>query len=336
MSDDTHDRPRGPVFIEDDLPELDLTPSSAPPVPDATGVAMVRATKVAARRSSWFSRVFWGALTSLLLILIGDAAWTFAMSLIERNVVLGQVVIGLIAIVGLGIFLAVARELIGLARLSRVDALRTQAELAKLSADRTQALKVTASLSSLYNGRDELAEARALLKRSQEDVLDADALLELAERAYLTPLDAAARLEIEAAARTVAGVTALLPLALADVAAALTSNLRMIRRIAEIYGGRAGLLGSWRLFKTVAAHLIATGAVAVGDDIIGAVAGGGLLSKLSRRFGEGVVNGALTARVGVAAMDVCRPLPFVALRKPSVTNILQRSLTGLIPSRTKD
>ena len=67
--------------------------------------------------------------------------------------------------------------------------------------------------------------------------------------------------------------------------------------------------------------------------MIGAVAGGGLLSKLSRRFGEGVVNGALTARVGVAAMDVCRPLPFEALRKPSVTNILQRAMTGMIPSR---
>jgi len=332
MSDMPDPPRRGPVFIED-LPEHDVTPSTAPPVPDASGVAMVRATKVAARRRSWFSRIFWAALTSLVLIMIGDAAWSFAMDLIARNVILGRIVIGLIAVVALGIVLAVARELIGLVRLGRVDALRTQAERAKLSADRAEALKVTASLSSLYAGRAELAQAQANMKRGAEEVLDADALLSMAERAYLTSLDAAARVEIEVAARTVAGVTALLPLALADVATALTANLRMIRRIAEIYGGRAGLLGSWRLFKTVAAHLIATGAVAVGDDMIGAVAGGGLLSKLSRRFGEGVVNGALTARVGVAAMDVCRPLPFEALRKPSVTNILQRAMTGMIPSR---
>jgi hypothetical protein len=52
--------------------------------------------------------------------------------------------------------------------------------------------------------------------------------------------------------------------------------------------------------------------VAVGDDLIGSVAGGSVLSRVSRRFGEGVVNGALTARVGVAAMEVCRPLPFGA------------------------
>jgi putative membrane protein len=78
---------------------------------------------------------------------------------------------------------------------------------------------------------------------------------------------------------------------------------------------------------------VATGAVAVGDDLIGSVAGGGILSKVSRRFGEGVVNGALTARVGVAAMDVCRPLPFVARPAPRVSSLVGRALTGLFDRR---
>jgi putative membrane protein len=111
--------------------------------------------------------------------------------------------------------------------------------------------------------------------------------------------------------------------------AALTANIRMIRRIAEIYGGRSGTLGSWRLMRAVMTHLVATGAVAIGDDLIGSVAGGSVLSKVSRRFGEGVVNGALTARVGVAAMEVCRPMPFGAGRRPSVTAMVRRALTGL-------
>ena len=91
---------------------------------------------------------------------------------------------------------------------------------------------------------------------------------------------------------------------------ALSQNVRMVRRIAEVYGAHAGFFGSWRLLRMVATHLLATGAVAVGDDLIGSVAGGHVLARISRRFGEGVVNGALTARVGIAAMDVCRPLPF--------------------------
>lgn len=107
----------------------------------------------------------------------------------------------------------------------------------------------------------------------------------------------------------------------------------MIRRVAEVYGGRAGTLESWRLARSVFAHLVATGAVAVGDDLVGTVAGGGLLSRVSRRFGEGVVNGALTARVGVAAIEVCRPLPFRAVKRPSVSSLVSRSLTGLFGER---
>jgi putative membrane protein len=57
--------------------------------------------------------------------------------------------------------------------------------------------------------------------------------------------------------------------------------------------------------------------------------GGSVLSRLSRRFGEGLVNGALSARVGVAAMEVCRPLPFGPGRRPSVRSLVQRALSGL-------
>ena len=141
-------------------------------------------------------------------------------------------------------------------------------------------------------------------------------------------------MEIEAASGQVATVTALVPIALADVLAALTGNIRMIRRIAEIYGGRSSPLGAWRLTRAVLSHLVATGAVAIGDDLIGSVAGGSVLSKISRRFGEGVVNGALTARVGVAAMEVCRPLPFGPGQKPAVSALLRRALTGLFGSGT--
>jgi putative membrane protein len=92
---------------------------------------------------------------------------------------------------------------------------------------------------------------------------------------------------------------------------------------------------SLRLVRTVMTHLVATGAVAVGDDLIHGVAGGTVLSRLSRRFGEGVVNGALTARVGLAAIEVCRPLPFLGRERPSVTGLLGVALKGLF-GRTSD
>lgn len=314
----------------------ELTPATAPPVPEAGAVepgAMAAAVALAARPPSRLGRLFWSALAAALGFMISLAAWDFVTGLLARNAVLGGIAAGLFALVLAAAMLIALRELAALARLARVDGLHRAAEAALASGDLAAARDVAGRLVALYARRPELAEGRARLARRLPEQFDAQAALELAEAELLAPLDAAARREIEGAARTVAAVTSLVPLALADVAAALAANIRMIRRIAEIYGGRAGAIGSWRLARTVTAHLVATGAVAVGDDLIGSVAGGGVIAKVSRRFGEGVVNGALTARVGIAAVEVCRPLPFRALPRPRVTSLLQRALTGLFGSR---
>ncbi|PRX35078.1 putative membrane protein [Meinhardsimonia xiamenensis] len=327
---------KGPVVIELEEGRAPASPAEAPPVPEPAGsvgatdaAAMQRLARVAARRPARLARWFWGVLGATLALILSLTAWDFVTGLLARNPLLGWAaagLVGLLLLLALGMAL---RELAGVARLARLDSLRRAADAALASAALEEARAVVGRLERLYRGREDLAWARARLDERKGELLDADALLELAEAELLAPLDAAARAEVEAAARQVATVTAIVPLALADVAAALVANLRMIRRVAEIYGGRGGALGSWRLARSVLAHLVATGAVAVGDDMLGSIAGGGVVSKLSRRFGEGIVNGALTARVGVAAMEVCRPLPFRASPRPSVTSLVRRALSGL-------
>ncbi|MDO5757557.1 MAG: TIGR01620 family protein [Rhodobacterales bacterium] len=331
-------RPQGPVLfdLEDSAPRA--APSDAPPVPDPDeaplpeGRAMLTIAALAARRPSRLARIFWGLLGSLLTLAISLAAWNFAVGLIASIPVLGYIVSGLlIALVAVLLVIAL-REMAAFARLGRIDALHRAADSALSDADLPAARRVTDDLVKLYAAREDTRWGRERLAEHRDDQFDAAALLILAEAELLTPLDAAALRQVEAAARQVAAVTALVPLALADVAVALSANLRMIRRIAEIYGGRSGTLGNLRLTRAVLTHLVATGAVAVGDDVISSVAGGSLLSKLSRRFGEGVVNGALTARVGVAAMEVCRPLPFSPGKRPKVRRLLATALSGLFPS----
>lgn len=319
---------RGPVLIEADLPVAE-TPQDALPVPEEGGRAMKQVTALATRKSSWITKLFWGGASALLGIMVSVAVWDFVTGLLARNALLGQVALGLLALIGGLLLLVILRELVAFARLSKVDALRTEVNEALSDGTRPRSQAVVGRLTSFYVGREELRWARGALAEHSEGIFDGPDLIDLAERELMTPLDALAAKEIQLATRNVAGATALIPIALADVAVALTANVRMVRRIAEIYGGRAGTLGSWRLLRAVATHLLATGAVAVGDDLIGSVAGGGALSKVSRRFGEGVINGALTARVGVAAMEVCRPMPFHALKRPSVTGILKRALVGL-------
>lgn len=317
---------KGPVLIEIDGAGP-VRPQDAPPL--AEGGAIQRVMAMGAARPNRVARLFWGAASGLILLAAGVAAWDFASGLLAARPVLGWIATLLLGAVLFALIVLGLREMAGFARLGRLDGVRRAAEAALASGDLDQARRVVGQLAALYRGRPELALGRADLAARQGEVFDAEGLMNLAEARLLAPLDAAAQAEIEAAARQVATVTALVPIPLADVVAALAANIRMIRRIAEIYGGRSGSLGSWRLLRAVLTHLVATGAVAIGDDLLGSVAGGSVLSKISRRFGEGVVNGALTARVGVAAMEVCRPLPFGAGQKPGVGAVLRRALTGL-------
>ena len=321
---------KGPILI--DLEEGEIArPDTAPAVPDVVGerAAMQQVAALAARKPSRLARWFWSLLVALVGFVVSLAAWDYVNGLLARSPVLGMIAFGLVALFCLVLLVIALRELAAFARLSRLDRVHKDAADALASHDLGAARGVVDKLGKLYAGRDDMTWGRARFAEQRADVLDADGLLGLAEVTLLAPLDERAVREVEAAARQVAMVTAIVPLALADVFTALTANLRMIRRIAEIYGGRSGAFGSWRLTRTVLSHLVATGAVAVGDDLIGSVAGGGVLSKVSRRFGEGVINGALTARVGVAALEVCRPLPYQATKRPAVTGIVKRALSGL-------
>lgn len=324
---------KGPVLIELDGP-ADDTPATAPPVPEPdlpppTGQAMQTVATLTARRGGRLGRWFWSLAVAIIGFVASVAAYDFVTGLIARNPVLGATAMALVSAFVFVMLILALREWVAFVRLRRVDGIHRRAEEALAHKSLPEAREVSRSLKRLYAGRDELKWGLERLSEREGEQFEAEDLLGLAEAEVLAPLDAAARLEVEAAARQVATVTAIVPLALADVVTALTSNIRMIRRVAEIYGGRAGTLGSWRLTRAVMTHLVATGVVAVGDDLIGSLAGGGVLSKLSRRFGEGVVNGALTARVGVAAMEVCRPLPFNRKPRPSVTGLVKRALTGL-------
>jgi putative membrane protein len=326
---------KGPILFdleEDTAPRPSV--ADAPPVPEVgmsapKGQAMQIAARLAARKPSKLVKLFWWLLTALIGALVSISAWNFVTGLMMRYPLLGLAMSILIGALLLVLALLCLRELAAFSRLARLDGLHHDVGQALAQDDLKAALSVTDRLTALYKGREDTRWGRDRLAELRSDQMDAYGLLSLAEAELLGPLDIAASREVEAAARQVATVTALVPLALADVAAALTSNLSMIRRVAEIYGGRSGFFGSWRLTRVVLSHMVATGAVAVGDDMLEPILGGTILAKLSRRFGEGLVNGALTARVGVAAMEVCRPMPFSAARKPKVRSIIKQALSGL-------
>lgn len=321
---------KAPAAIE---VEGEADPGAAPPLAEdaiPSGRAMADLGRLASRRSSGLARLSAWVFGALFTLVLSVWAWDFVTGLFSANAWMGWLAA---ILTGAALVLALIwalGETLAFLRLGRLDRLRALALQAEAADDLKAARVVSGQIARLYHGREDLSWGLARLQDRQGEVLDADALLRLTEVELMGPLDARARAEIEGAARQVAAITAFVPLALADVATALVANLRMIRRVAEIYGGRSGTFGSWRLMRRVFVSLVAAGAVALTDDLIGSVAGGGILSRLSRRFGEGVVNGALTARVGLAAMDLCRPLPFLALDRPGTSATISRALAGFL------
>ena len=102
------------------------------------------------------------------------------------------------------------------------------------------------------------------------------------------------------------------------------------------YLAHSGLLGALKLGRMVLAHIVATGGIAMTDDLLGQFLGQDILRRLSRRLGEGVFNGALTARIGLAALEVIRPLPFLAGKPPRVRDVLAEVVRPLLTPKRKD
>ena len=135
----------------------------------------------------------------------------------------------------------------------------------------TRRSRRSAPCSPSMRGRPDTAMARRRVAAHLGEIIDGRDLLVLAERDLIAPLDARAKALASAAARRVSVVTAVSPRAFFDVAFVLWESVRLIRRIAAIYGGRPGTLGLFRLMKAVVSHLAVTGSIAVGDTLLAAV-----------------------------------------------------------------
>ncbi len=144
----------------------------------------------------------------------------------------------------------------------------------------------------------------------------------------MTPLDQEARKLVGAAAKRVSIVTAVSSRAAIDMLFVLGTALALVRRLSFLYGARPGALGLFRLMRLAVSHLAMTGGLAASDSLLQQMLGHGIAAKLSARLGEGILNGFLTARLGLAAIDVIRPLPFAVLSRPTLSDLMSDAVRG--------
>jgi putative membrane protein len=325
-------KPRAPAAFDE---AVRLTPDAEDPFIATTADVPELIPPVATprRRRLTLGRIAFGALGLLVSLAIGLWVDSLIRDLFSRNDWLGYLAIGAVAVAVLAVLGLVLRELIGLRRLAAVQDLKRDVVDATLSPTPSVGRAIVARLVLLLSARPQTARGRARLAETEGEIIDAAHLVDLAERELMAPLDREARALILGAAKRVSIVTAVSPRALVDLGYVIYESSRLVRGMAELYGGRPGKIGMLRLMRDVIAHLAVTGSIAMGDSLVQQVLGHGLASKLSARLGEGVINGLMTARIGIAAMDLCRPMPFRALKRPGIGDFIGDLTPGTLASR---
>ena len=289
--------------------------------PSEEAVEVAQKSGIIRRSVLTWSTLLWSAASGFILLALGNWFVALIEDFFAHSPLLGAIALALAGLAALALLVLLGREISGILRQSRIAQLHIDFAHARAADNEADARRLVAKLVALHAHRPQSARARAHLQDLSGQIVDAADLIDIAETELIGPLDALARREIAAAAKRVSLVTAIAPRAFMDIAFVAAQAIRLIRKIAEIYGGRPGLLGFLRLLRSVGAHLAITGGMAVGDSLIQQVLGHGLAARLSARLGEGVLNGLLTARVGVSAMSVCRPMPFVAGKPPNMREV---------------
>lgn len=293
---------------------MDPEPEEEAPVPPIDPAALARPLR-------WGSLLL-ASLAALISLAAGLALQKLIEDLFARSEVLGWIGVGLAGLAGLAALAIVLREAIGLFRLARLVEIHQEANRAVTLDDPEAADHVLGALKRIYAGRRDVARSLERLAEHDGEIMDPADRVRLAERDLMLPIDEEAGRLIVRAARRVTLLTAVTPAAALDILFVAAQNLRMLRQLATLYGGRPGTLGTLRLARMVVAHLAVAGSLALSDQLLQHLIGQGILGRLSARFGEGAVNGILTARIGLAALDVCRPLPFLVARRPYLPEFL--------------
>ena len=280
-----------------------------------------------------------GILISCIGLLISLSAGLATTRLIEdlftRSQTMGWIALAVAvaaAVAALGI---ISREVWGIVRLNRIEHIQEHAARA-LNLDEASAAKSTIDgLTTIYSGRANLSWSLSEYARHKADIMDPKHRVALFDKIVLEPLDQQSHKIIARRARRVTLLTTVTPAAALDMLFVAAQNLRMLRELAELYGGRPSTLSTFKLARMVVGHLAVTGGLALSDNLLQHVVGRGLLGKLSARFGEGAVNGIMTSRIGLAARDICRPVPQAPSRRESLSNLL-REVINISPDKSRD
>ena len=176
---------------------------------------------------------------------------------------------------------------------------------------------------------DEQSPSIVQWQNQLNEAYSAQEVAQLFSQNVLKPFDLKAKKLISKMAAESAVVVAISPLSLVDMFFVAWRNLRLINKIAEIYGIELGYFARIRLLRMVLVNIAFAGVTEVVQDIGMDWLSQDITAKVSARAAQGIGVGLLTARLGVKAMEFCRPLAFQAKEKPKLSHIQKELLSTI-------
>ena len=164
-------------------------------------------------------------------------------------------------------------------------------------------------------------------KKQLNESYSAREVTHLFSQTVLQSFDRKAKKLITKMAAESAVIVAISPLAVIDMFFITWRNIRLINKIAAIYGIELGYFTRLRLLRMVLVNLAFAGATEIVQDLGMDWLSQDITAKLSARAAQGIGVGLLTARLGIKAMEFCRPLAFEKSEKPKLSHVQKELLT---------
>jgi putative membrane protein len=150
--------------------------------------------------------------------------------------------------------------------------------------------------------------------------------IELLSRTVMPPLDRRAEAIIRRMSTRAFGITAISPTAIIDALFFIATSIRMVRQIAACYGHRPTALATVHLLRRLLVEAGKLGAVDLAGAALTQHIGGAVAERVAASAAESMYATQRMARLGLAIMGLCRPVPFRPGELPGLWSTLTGSL----------
>jgi putative membrane protein len=272
---------------------------------------------------------FFYAVCVLFFILFIYQTYSFIASLWDMHWFFGASFLLLVSIVFLLGLRTTFFYLRGYESIGMLDTVRDLSDRMRYSKDKGEADILIDNLVKFYDGKPQQGLLTNCLD-SLQDYFDDSEALEHIEREFIAILDREATQRISQHCLSTGTAIAISPWALMDVGIALWRNVKMIEEISSIYGFRPTLRHRISLLRMVAGKMVLAGASqALINTAMEGIPSLGVGVPLIASAAQGLGASVYTGRIGIATMELTRPICFTEKNKPTVAELISSTVEAL-------